>query len=192
MKSRAPTLAGQAAGASLIASTTQAPGEQPQALAKVVARARAFAEPLIATELLDTGENTLAHADAVAAILNAIGGSEAMQAASYLVYACDHLNKPQDVIAKAFGDNFATLAIETTKLGHVQRQARAKLASGNRSERGLATPIPMAQTAAAQTERVRNSSLALRRCGLGVSWRRAAQTPCRHCPRLLASIPEVC
>ena len=92
MKSRAPTLAGQAAGASLIASTTQAPGEQPQALAKVVsqvvARARAFAEPLISSELLDTGENTLAHADAVAAILNTIGGSEAMQAASYLVYAC--------------------------------------------------------------------------------------------------------
>ena len=164
MKSRAPTPAGQPVAASLIASTTQAPGEQPQALAKVVsqvvARARAFAEPLIATELLDTAENTLAHADAVAAILNTIGGSEAMQAASYLVYACDHLNKPQEVIAKAFGDNFATLAIETTKLVQVQRQARAKLASVNRSERGLATPIPMAQTAATQTESVRKMLLA--------------------------------
>jgi GTP pyrophosphokinase len=39
-----------------------------------------------------------------------------MQAASYLVYACDHLNKPQEVIAKAFGDSFAALAMETTKL----------------------------------------------------------------------------
>ena len=48
------------------------------------ARARTFAEPLIAGETLDTGENTLAHADAVARILADIGGSEAMQAASYL------------------------------------------------------------------------------------------------------------
>ena len=55
--------------------------------ANALARARAFAEPLIAGETLDTGENTLAHADAVAAILKAMGGSEAMQAASYLVYA---------------------------------------------------------------------------------------------------------
>ena len=167
MKSRAPTPAGQPVAASLIASTTQAPGEQPQALAKVVsqvvARARAFAEPLISSELLDTGENTLAHADAVAAILNTIGGSEAMQAASFLVYACDHLNKPQDVIAKAFGDNFATLAIETTKLVQVQRQARAKQASVNHSARGLSTPMPMAQTAAAQTENVRKMLLAFSR-----------------------------
>ena len=57
-------------------------------------RARSFAEPLIAHESLDTGENVLAHADAVAAILSAIGGSEAMQAACYLVYAGEHLNHP--------------------------------------------------------------------------------------------------
>jgi GTP pyrophosphokinase len=43
-----------------------------------------------------------------------------MQAASYLVHACEHLNKPQEVIAKAFGDNFATLAVETTQLMRVQ------------------------------------------------------------------------
>ena len=67
-------------------------------------RARVFADPLIAGEVLDTGENTLAHADAVCAILKVIGGSEAMQAATYLVYACEHLNKPQEVIAKSFGD----------------------------------------------------------------------------------------
>jgi GTP pyrophosphokinase len=89
-----------------------------------LARARAFAEPLLAHEHLDTGENVLAHADAVATILQTIGGSEAMQAACYLVYACDHLNKPYDVIAKAFGDNFAQLAVETTKLVHVQRLSR--------------------------------------------------------------------
>ncbi len=92
--------------------------------ADALTRARAFAQPFIAGETLDTGENTLAHADAVARILKAMGGSEAMQAASYLVYASSHLNKPQEVIAKAFGDNYAALAIETTKLVKVQQQTR--------------------------------------------------------------------
>src|SRR5450830_1833641 len=139
----------------LLAVTTQSLPEQLQ----VLVRARAFAEPLLASETLDTGENTLAHADAVAAILKAIGGSEAMQAASYLVYACDYLHKPQEVIAKAFGDNFATLAIETTKLVRVQRQARQAQVANARA----ATAIPMAQTAAAQTESVRKMLLAFSR-----------------------------
>ena len=104
----------------LIAATAHTLPEQVNALA----RARAFAEPLIASEALDSGENTLAHADAVAAILKSIGGSEAMQAASYLVYSCVHLNKPEEVITKAFGANFAALAVETTKLMRVQEQAR--------------------------------------------------------------------
>ena len=121
-----------------------------------IARARAFAEPLIASETLDTGENTLAHADAVAAILKTIGGSDAMQAANYLVYACEHLNKPADVIGKVFGDNFAALAIETNKLVKVQRLARVSQAGDGKKM----TPMPMAQTAAAQTENVRKMLLA--------------------------------
>src|SRR5690606_1047198 len=96
--------------------------------AKALQRARAFAEPLLANEQLDTGENILAHADAVADILRNIGGSEAMQAVSYLVYACQHLNRPHEVIAKAFGDTFAALAVETTKLVQLQRLARSKSA----------------------------------------------------------------
>ncbi|WP_417283713.1 RelA/SpoT family protein [Comamonas sp.] len=104
----------------LLMATAQTLPEQVNALA----RARAFAEPLIASEFMETGENTLAHADAVAAILKKIGGSETMQAATYLVHASVHLNKPQEVIAKAFGENFATLAIETVKLMRVQQQAR--------------------------------------------------------------------
>ncbi|MDO8278951.1 MAG: HD domain-containing protein, partial [Burkholderiaceae bacterium] len=103
----------------LIAATAQSLPQQADALA----RARAFAEPFIAGETLGTGENALAHADAVAAILRSIGGSEAMQAASYLVHACEHLNRPEEVIAKAFGQSFAALAVETTKLVKVQRQA---------------------------------------------------------------------
>lgn len=117
----------------------------------MLARARAFAEPLIADETLDTGENTLAHADAVAAIVAKMGGSEAMQAASYLVYACQHLNRPQEVIAKVFGDNFAALAVETTKLVRVQEQARS--ASQGHHAEGVG----------AQTENVRKMLLAFSR-----------------------------
>jgi GTP pyrophosphokinase len=152
MKSLSPEIASPAQRASLMAAAAQPLADQANALV----RARAFAEPLIASETLETGENTLAHADAVAAILRTIGGSEAMQAASYLVYACEHLNKPQDVIAKAFGDNFAALALETNKLVRVQRQARAAQGSPGRAS----APVPMAQTAAAQTESVRKMLLA--------------------------------
>ncbi len=116
MKSHAP-----AASAQIVNATASSLPDQPQALS----RARAFAEPLIASETLDTGENTLVHADAVAAILKGIGGSEAMQAAAYLVYACQHLTKPLEVIAKAFGVHYAELALETTKLVNVQQQARS-------------------------------------------------------------------
>ena len=141
--------------APLIEATSSALAEHSNALA----RARAFAEPLLCGETLDTGENTFAHAEAVAAILKGIGGSEAMQAASYLVYACDHLNKPLEVIAKAFGDNFAALALETTKLVAVQRQARQAQAVSARAS----VAIPMAQSAAAQTENVRKMLLAFSR-----------------------------
>ncbi|MEY4363604.1 MAG: hypothetical protein RLZZ24_956, partial [Pseudomonadota bacterium] len=95
--------------------------DQPEALS----RARAFAQPLLMAAELDTGESVLAHADGTAEILRVIGGSEAMQAASYLVYASEYLNKPQEVIAKAFGDAYAELAMATARLIRVQRQARA-------------------------------------------------------------------
>ena len=140
----------------VVAATAQSLPEHPQALT----RARAFAEPLLSSETLDTGENTLAHADAVAVILRNIGGSEAMQAASYLVYACDHLYKPQEVIAKAFGDNFAALAMETSKLVRVQRHARQ--AKATRPAASAETPAEQ-QAAAVQTENVRKMLLAFSR-----------------------------
>ena len=137
----------------VVAATAEGLPDQAHALV----RARAFAEPLLSCELLDTGENILAHADAVAKILHGIGGSEAMQAASYLVYACDHLNKPQEVIAKAFGDNFAALAMETTKLVRVQRQALQARLALQRNQ------TPLAQPGAVQTENVRKMLLAFSR-----------------------------
>lgn len=89
-----------------------------------VARARAFAEPLIALDRQETGESALAHADGVAAILAANGASSSMQAAAYLVDACAHLSRPREAIARAFGDGQAGLAVETNLLIRVQRQAR--------------------------------------------------------------------
>ncbi len=131
-----------------------APGD----LAGPLALARAFAEPLISGETLDTGENTLDHARAVALILESIGGSELMQAASYLVYACEQLTRPQDALGKRFGQNLANLALETNKLVWVQRQARS---TGHGAH--LAASAPMAQTAAAQVENVRKMLLAFSR-----------------------------
>lgn len=112
----------------LITATSSAIPNQTNALV----RARSFAAPLLEGETMSTGENTLAHADAVAAILQGIGGSENMQAAVYLVHACMHLNKPQEVLTKAFGSNFATLAVETTKLMRMQQQAREAESAAHR------------------------------------------------------------
>jgi len=132
----------------LIAATSDSTPEAADALV----RARAFAQPLLIGETLETGENTLAHADAVSAILKGLGGSETMQAAAYLVYTCSHLNRPEEVIAKAFGDNFAALAVETTKLMRVQQQARQAQVDGQ-----------LVDDAATQTENVRKMLLAFSR-----------------------------
>ncbi len=164
--------AAQPTTSAIVAATASSLPQQAQALM----RARAFAEPLLGSEQLDTGENTLEHADAVAKILADIGSSEAMQAACYLVYACQHLNRPQEVISKAFGENFAQLAVETTKLVQLQRQARLKAAEvlirkeGERAaaqEQSLyvasAAKSPVSELAASQTENVRKMLLAFSR-----------------------------
>jgi GTP pyrophosphokinase len=114
-----------------------------------LARARAFSEPLLDGQLLDTGEDALVHADGVAAILHGIGASPAMRAAAYLVYAGDYLNKPEEVVAKAFGPSYASLVTNTRKLVQLQRAAReAQLGAEQRVQ---------------QTERVRKMLLAFSR-----------------------------
>ncbi|HEY9107250.1 MAG TPA: bifunctional (p)ppGpp synthetase/guanosine-3',5'-bis(diphosphate) 3'-pyrophosphohydrolase [Roseateles sp.] len=140
-----------------------------------VARARAFAEPLLATEMLGTGENALAHADGVAAILQAIGAAQELQAAAYLVYAADFLAKPEEIVAKAFGDSHASLVTHTRKLVQMQRAARAaKVSTDQKAE---------------QTERVRKMLLAFSRDLRVVllrlasrlqtlRWYAASKTPC--------------
>ena len=112
-------------------------------------RARAFAEPLLSGEVLDTGEDALVHADGVAAILHGIGAAPAMRASAYLVYAGDYLNKPEEVVSKAFGASQASLVMHTRKLVQIQRAAReAKVGDDQRAQ---------------QTERVRKMLLAFSR-----------------------------
>ena len=112
-------------------------------------RARAFAEPLLIDRQLDTGEDALGHADGVAAILQAIGASPTMRAAAYLVYAGDFLQRPEEVVAKAFGAHYAGLVAHTRKLVQIQRAARdAQVEAEQRAQ---------------QTERVRKMLLAFSR-----------------------------
>ncbi|HRD95442.1 MAG TPA: bifunctional (p)ppGpp synthetase/guanosine-3',5'-bis(diphosphate) 3'-pyrophosphohydrolase [Rubrivivax sp.] len=137
---------GAAQGAAAIVHLASVPDES---LADPVQRARAFAEPLLAGQVLDTGEEALGHADGVAMLLRHIGASPTLCAAAYLVYAGDYLQRPEEVVRKAFGDSYASLVTLTRKLVQIQRAARsAQVGAGQRAE---------------QTERVRKMLLAFSR-----------------------------
>jgi len=153
-----------------------------------VLRARAFAEPLLAGQPLDTGQDALAHADGVAAILTGIGAAPSMQAAAYLVYAGDYLNKPEEIIAKGFGPSYASLVTHTRKLVQIQRAAREAQSAFEAEHR------------AEQTERVRKMLLAFSRDLRVVllrlasrlqtlRWYAASKTPCP--PALAAESQQV-
>ncbi len=114
-----------------------------------VARARLFSQELLAGRTLDTGEDALAHADGVCAILQGMGAAPALRTAAYLVYAGDFLQRPEEVVAKAFGDSHAALVGATRKLVQLQRAARgAQVGAAQRAQ---------------QTERVRKMLLAFSR-----------------------------
>ncbi len=127
----------------------QLAGDRPADEVAQLARARAFAEPLLSGRALDTGEDALSHADGVASILERIGAAPSMRAAAYLVYAADYLTRPEEVVAKAFGTSHASLVSHTRRLVQIQRAAReAKVG---------------AEQHALQTERVRKMLLAFSR-----------------------------
>ena len=142
-------------------------------------RARAFAEPLLVGRKLDSGEEAWSHAEGVANILADLGATPAMQAAAYLVYAGDGLQRPIEVVTKAFGPSYASLVDLTRKLVKIQRAAReAQIGKeGNTQQRAL------------QTERVRKMLLAFSRDLRVVllrlasrlqtlRWHAASRTPC--------------
>jgi GTP pyrophosphokinase len=113
-------------------------------------RARAFAAPLLEGRCLDSGEDALAHADGMAAILLAVGASPAMRAAAWLVGASEVLARPEVAIREAFGESLAELVAHTGKLEQLQRATRA-------------ARQPDAERRAEQIERVRKMLLAFAR-----------------------------
>jgi len=138
-------------------------------------RARSFAEPLLVGRKLDSGEEAWSHAEGVANILADLGATPAMQAAAYLVYAGDGLQRPIEVVTKAFGPSYASLVDLTRKLVKIQRNARE--AQIGKEQRSL------------QTERVRKMLLAFSRDLRVVllrlasrlqtlRWHAASRTPC--------------
>ena len=81
--------------------------------AQALARARAFAEPLLASEQLDTGENILSHADAVATgtelffLAESLGGVESLiehpGAMTHASVAGTQLEVPDDLLRLSVG-----------------------------------------------------------------------------------------
>ena len=138
-----------AAAAEPYAGSEDEPGDTDARGDLALARARAFAEPLLVGRLLDSGEPALTHAAGVAQILADLGATPAMQAAAWLVYAGDGLQRPIEVVTKAFGPSYASLVDLTRKLVKIQRNARE--AQIGKEQRAL------------QTERVRKMLLAFSR-----------------------------
>ncbi|MFM9880396.1 MAG: RelA/SpoT family protein [Burkholderiaceae bacterium] len=140
------------------ASTLISPLESPPGTGThLVQQARAFAQPLIAAEQLPTGENTLAHADALVQLLADMGGASDLQAACYLAYAGEHLQRPLEVLTKLYGAPLAALAHETLQLVQLQRQTRQH--AGKKNESSLAGN----PQGTAQAETVRKMLLAFSR-----------------------------
>ena len=110
--------------ASIVQATADTLPHQPD----VLAQARAFVQPLLASTSLPSGENTFAHAEGVARILAHIGSAANLQAAAYLAYAVEHLSRPQELIEQVFGKEFADLALESMRLMHLQRSQRMQRA----------------------------------------------------------------
>ncbi|MFM8737664.1 MAG: RelA/SpoT family protein, partial [Betaproteobacteria bacterium] len=120
-----------------------------QAALTDVQRARVFAQPLLEGRALDTGEDAGGHAGGVSTILAGLGAAQSLQAAAYLVYAADFIQKPDEVIARAFGASHGAMVAHTRKLVQIQRAARtAQVGEDERAQ---------------QTERVRKMLLAFSR-----------------------------
>ncbi len=111
-----------------------------------------FAEPLLQDARLDSGESELAHAQGTVAILQSLEATDDLQAAVYLSAAAKYLNKPREVLAKSFGPQLSSLAMEAHELMQLQRQT-VQLALAN----------PSGQSPAVQTENVRRMMLAFSR-----------------------------
>ena len=119
-----PVAHGTAAVPELIAATAHTLPEQVDALV----RARNFAEPLIAGEQLDTGENALDHADAVAAIAQGLLGGAAgdWRMVAVDVDGCD-LSDGNQTVRLAFLARLSDSDAVRAALIRATREGRARL-----------------------------------------------------------------
>ncbi|WP_298013056.1 bifunctional (p)ppGpp synthetase/guanosine-3',5'-bis(diphosphate) 3'-pyrophosphohydrolase [uncultured Aquabacterium sp.] len=179
----APLEPGGAMQAAIVGLADVAAGGEQAGGEHLLSKARTFAGPLLAGRHFDTGEDALRHADGVRLILQGIGAPPSLQAAAYLVYASEYLTDPEEVVARAFGDDAVGLVMHTRKLVQVQRNARDAL--------GDDTDGPLR---AEQVERIRKMLLAFSRDLRVVLLRLASRLQTlRHyadtkqaCPRALA------
>jgi GTP pyrophosphokinase len=104
-------------------------------------RARAFALTLAAGLQLPTGENAVAHADGVAALLKEVGADDASQAVSYLLASWSALSDAEATIHKQFGSELGRLAASARKLVILQEAARGKQAAANDERKQQAAQI---------------------------------------------------
>lgn len=124
----------------------------------LVEKARTFALPLLEGWVLDSGENALAHADAVGLILRSIGASDSLLAAVYLELASAQLQKPEELLTRHFGAELAHLTSEALKLVHLQRQSRERTAKAIHAQQE--GRIAVNDITASHTENVRKLLLA--------------------------------
>ena len=178
-----PLDAGASEASAIVGLADVAAGGEAAGGEHLLAKARTFAEPLLSGRHFDTGEDALRHADGVRQILQGIGAPPSLQASAYLVYASEYLTDPEEVVARAFGDDAVGLVMHTRKLVQVQRNARDAL--------GDDTDGPLR---AEQVERIRKMLLAFSRDLRVVLMRLASRLQTlRHyaetkqaCPRALA------
>lgn len=119
-----------------ISGIVQAAAEGLPSQPDILMRVCAFVQPLLGNMQLPSGENTFSHAEGVAHILAHIGSAASLQAAAYLVYAAEHLNRPQELIEQAFGKEYAALALETMRLLQLQRNQRLQQQIDHADQKG--------------------------------------------------------
>ncbi len=128
-----------------------------------VARARQFAQPLLDGHLLDTGASAWVHAQGVAGILHGLGAAPGLEAAAYLVYAGDFLQRPEEVLRKAFGEDAAELVTLTRQLVQLQRAARQATSAHATRGRGEGAARSPSEVGQQQLEQLRRMLLAFSR-----------------------------
>lgn len=127
---------------------------------RLIARAQAYAKPLLDALAHDDGENALVHAEGVAGILRHAHAPPSLQAAAYLAPCLAVAEDAVHDIANQFGPAMASLVDGSRQLARLERAARAAVPGG------AATTLVGAKHS--RSERVRRMLLAFSRDLRGV------------------------